>query len=141
MLMLACCSSFRPHLTLSVLSLLIYFFHPLHRNRISSGYEREKKGYIFLYLFFFPLLFFGNVFLLLFTKIWTVVALSLFAMLTGICFYALRYGPSPYALPPTRYLIFKILLGTYMYVYIPLSFRLRLLTILLSVFFTLCFFL
>ena len=78
-----------------------FFFHPLHRNRISSGYDYEKRKKVISFYTFFSFFFYFLVTCFCFYLQKSVVALSFFAMLTGICFYALRYGPSPYALPAT----------------------------------------
>ena len=109
---------------------ILFFFHLLHRHRISFGYER-KKSYIFLYLSFFLLLFFGNVFLLLFTK---SGRLSLLVCLRCLLVYAFMLYDTdlpPYALPATCFLKYCLVR---LCMYISLSFRLRLLTILLFVF-------
>ena len=71
----ACCSSSRPHLTLSVLSHLFFFFIRCIV-AFHSATRREKRLYLFIPFFLSSFIFYGNVFLLLFTKIWTVVALS-----------------------------------------------------------------
>ena len=81
---------------------ILFFFHPLHRRQSHLiRLREEKKGYIFLYLSFFLLLFFGNVFLLLFTK---SGRLSLLVCLRCLLVYAFMLYDTvlpPYALPAT----------------------------------------
>ena len=123
MLMLVCCSSSCPRQTSPCFQ--TSFFSSLASHFI---WLREKKKVISFYTFFYIM------FLLLFKKIWTVVAHFFGLLCLLVCFYALRYGPRPYALP--IYLFFYIQFGLYvvrtvyvcMYIPLNLSFRLRLLS-------------
>ena len=108
MLMLVCCSSSRPRQTSPCFQISFFSSVASHFIRL----REKKEGYFFLYLFFL-------MFLLLFKKIWTVVAHFFGLLCLLVCFYALRYGPRPYALPIYLFFLYSLVCTWYVqYMYV-----------------------